>query len=238
MRNSVGPVTPPLMLFAAGFGTRMGLLTADQPKPLVRVAGRALIDHALDVVAAAGVTTVVVNLHYRGDQVIDHLKDRRIQFSWERDVILETGGGLRAALPLLHGNPVLTLNSDVVWTGPNPLVHLLAQWDPAKMDALLMVMPITQARRDRGDFALGTDGRISRGQGGEDHLYLGAQLLCTEGLADLPEGAFSLNLLWDRLIESGRAFGVVHKGGWCDVGHPAGIVEAEALLKGAHVSQD
>jgi N-acetyl-alpha-D-muramate 1-phosphate uridylyltransferase len=236
MWNDTRMTRPPVMLFAAGFGTRMGALTTHQPKPLIQVAGRALIDHALDVVADAGITDVVVNLHYRGDQLVDHLQGRDIRFSWERKVILETGGGLRAALPLLGADTVLTLNPDVVWTGTNPLTALLAQWNPATMDALLMLMPINRINRSRGDFSVDADGHISRGHGGEDHLYVGAQLLRTDGLADMPPGAFSLNLLWDRMIAKGRAFGMVHQGGWCDVGHPAGIGEAEALLKGTHVS--
>jgi N-acetyl-alpha-D-muramate 1-phosphate uridylyltransferase len=228
-------MTPPLMIFAAGFGTRMGVLTAHQPKPLVRVAGRALIDHALDIAAHAGVTDVVMNLHYRGDQLEAHLKDRAIRFAWERDTILETGGGLRAALPLLHGNPVLTLNPDVVWTGANPLTSLMGAWNDAEMDALLMLLPMQAAQKSRGDFALGPEGRIDRGHGYENHVYVGAQLLRTDRLSDMPSGAFSLNVLWDDLIVKGRAYGIVHNGGWCDVGHPDGIMQAEALLKDSHV---
>jgi N-acetyl-alpha-D-muramate 1-phosphate uridylyltransferase len=238
MRPHTSHVMPPLMLFAAGFGTRMGPLTAHQPKPLVRVAGHALIDHALDLCADAGVGQVVVNLHYRGDQLAAHLQGRDVQFSWEQDEILETGGGLRAALPLLQGNPVLTLNSDVVWTGPNPLSQLVAAWDADRMDALLILLPVAQAcgHAGKGDFAVAADGRISRGQGDEDHIYIGAQLLRTDGLVNMPDGPFSLNRLWDRQIAAGRAFGIVHQGRWCDVGNPAGIVEAEAMLKDAHVS--
>jgi N-acetyl-alpha-D-muramate 1-phosphate uridylyltransferase len=237
MRPDPRRVMPPLMLFAAGFGTRMGALTAHQPKPLIHVAGRALIDHALDLCTAAGVAQVVVNLHYRGEQMAAHLRARDVQFSWERDQILETGGGLRAALPLLQGNPVLTLNADVVWTGENPLSRLVAAWDADRMDALLMLLPLAQARghAGKGDFVMAADGGISRGHGGEDHIYIGAQLLRTDGLADMPMGPFSLNRLWDRQIAAGRAFGVVHRGGWCDVGNPAGITEAEAMLKDAHV---
>ena len=238
MRHTASRVMPPLMLFAAGFGRRMGTLTVHQPKPLIAVAGRALIDHALEVCADAGAGRVVVNLHYRGDQLAAHLQGRGVQFSWERDQLLETGGGLRAALPLLQGGPVLTLNSDVVWTGQNPLSQLVAAWNADRMDALLLLLPMAQARghMGKGDFAVAADGRISRGQGGEDHIYIGAQLLRTEGLIDMPDGPFSLNRLWDRQIAAGRAFGIVHQGGWCDVGNPAGIAEAEAMLKDAHVS--
>jgi N-acetyl-alpha-D-muramate 1-phosphate uridylyltransferase len=236
MWNDGGMTMPPLMIFAAGFGTRMGVLTAHQPKPMVPVAGRPLIDHALDIALVAGVTDIVLNLHYRGEQLVDHLKHRNLQFSWERQTILETGGGLRAALPLLGGNPVLTLNPDVVWTGLNPLVQLLTRWDAQRMDALLLLIPAARANRAKGDFALDTNGRIGRGFGGEDHLYVGAQMVRTNRLDEIPENVFSLNRLWDVLIADGRAFGIVHQGGWCDVGHPAGIAAAEALLKGADVS--
>ncbi len=230
---------PPLMLFAAGFGTRMGTLTADRPKPLVEVAGRALIDHALAVADAADVATIVVNLHYRGAQIISHLAGRAgVSFSDETDAILETGGGLRRALPLLGADPVLTLNTDAVWTGVNPLRQLMAAWDGTRMDGLLLLLPANGAlgHAGPGDFALAPDGRISRGAGGEDHIYLGAQILKTAGLADIDDEVFSLNRLWNRMIAEGRAYGVVHQGGWCDVGSPAGIVEAEALLKGGAVS--
>jgi N-acetyl-alpha-D-muramate 1-phosphate uridylyltransferase len=226
----------PLMLFAAGFGTRMGALTADRPKPLIPVAGRALIDHALAMADGAGTRPIIVNLHYRGDLIRAHLAGRGdVQFSDERDAILETGGGLRHALPLLGPGPVLTLNTDAVWTGANPLTQLVAAWDPARMDALLLVLPVADAAGHGGqaDFAWHTDGRIDRGGGNETHVYLGAQILKTEQLADAPERAFSLNRLWDRMIADGRAYGVVHQGGWCDVGTPAGIAVAEDLLLGA-----
>lgn len=217
------------MLFAAGFGTRMGALTATQPKPLIPVAGRALIDHALALADAAGVTRIAANLHYRGDQIRAHLAQRDIAFSDEQPEILETGGGLRAALPLLGPGPVYTLNTDAVWTGANPLCTLDAAWRPGQ-GALLLLAPLARAHGHggRGDFTLHADGRISRGG---DLVYLGAQILDPAGLADFPEKAFSLNRYWDRLIAEGRAFGTLHPGHWCDVGHPGGIAEAEAMLR-------
>jgi len=218
-----------VMLFAAGFGTRMGSLTAHRPKPLVPVAGKALIDHAFDLIDGAGVTQTVVNLHFRGDQIAAHLAGRpRVALSWERDQILETGGGLRAALPMLGDGPVYTLNSDAIWTGPNPLVTLRSAWTPA-MHALLLLAPVSKVRgrAGTGDFALDATGRISRGG---DFVYLGAQIIDPSGLANIPERVFSLNLLWDRKIADGTAFGVLHSGGWCDVGHPEGILEAEQML--------
>lgn len=224
-----------LMIFAAGFGTRMGVLTADRPKPLIEVAGKPLIDHALDLAAAAGIGRVVVNLHYRGEQLAAHLAGRGVALAWERERILETGGGLRAALPLLGPGPVLILNSDGVWTGANPLEELLAGWDGSRMGALLLLLPVSAAwgRDGRGDFALDPAGRISRGAGGEDRLYVGASVLDPAALVGIGEEVFSLNLPWNRLIAEGRAYGVEHRGGWCDVGHPTGIGEAEAMLREA-----
>jgi N-acetyl-alpha-D-muramate 1-phosphate uridylyltransferase len=225
----------PLMIFAAGFGTRMGALTADRPKPLIPVAGRALIDHAMDVAQAANVRHVVVNTHYRADQMATHLAGWGVVISHEPDVILETGGGMKAALPLLGPGPVASLNSDGIWTGANPLAELAAVWDSTGMDALLLLLPLdrTLAHGPKGDFRLDADGRISRGAGGEDHVYIGAQILNPDTLHGIDTQAFSLNVVWNRIIAAGRGFGVIHQGGWCDVGHPAGIAKAEHLLAGS-----
>jgi N-acetyl-alpha-D-muramate 1-phosphate uridylyltransferase len=223
-----------LMLFAAGFGTRMGALTADRPKPLIPVAGRALIDHALAIADAAQITQRVANLHYLGDQIAAHLAGRDVALSWERDKILETGGGLRAALPLLGDGPVMTLNTDAVWTGQNPLSQLLAAWDGDRMDALLLLSPAENAlgHTGRGDFLLDEGGRIARANGASGAVYLGAQIIRTDMLAEIPDAVFSLNQLWDKMIAKGRAFGLIHQGGWCDVGKPEGIAQAEAMLAG------
>ena len=129
------------MIFAAGFGSRMGLLAADKPKPLIIVAGKTLLDHALDLVKAVPMAPVVVNTHYHAAQIVAHLACENVALSHETQTILETGGGLRAALPLLGGSPVMTLNSDAVWTGQNPLAELAAGWDAAQMDALLLLAP-------------------------------------------------------------------------------------------------
>lgn len=222
-----------LMLFAAGLGTRMGALVADRPKPLIEVAGRALIDHALDLSDGAGIGEVVVNLHYRGDMIRSHLSHRPdIRFSPETDLLLETGGGLRAALPLLGEGPVLTLNSDAVWTGPNPLSRLLAAWDPRRMDALLLLVPRGRAtgHLGAGDFDLDGAGRLTRGR---DTVYAGAQIVKTDALPAIEDRVFSLNRLWDAFARKGRLFGALHQGGWCDVGRPESIPLAEALLRAA-----
>ncbi len=222
------------MLFAAGFGTRMGTLTAHQPKPLVKVAGLPLIDHARRVAAQAGVTHLVANLHYRGDQLAAHLEGSGIAVSWERDAILDTGGGLKAALPLLGTGPVLTLNTDAVWTGANPLTQLMQAWDAGRMDQLFLLLPAAQARSatGRSDFVMDGAGRVEWANGRTGFLYLGAQIIHPRLLTD-PEPAFSLHGPWTRAIAAGRAFGILHSGDWCDVGHPEGIAEAEAMLRAA-----
>lgn len=220
-----------VMVFAAGFGTRMGVLTADRPKPMIPVAGRPLIDHALDMVRGAGVARVVVNLHYLGDQIAAHLSGRDIALSWERGQILDTGGGLRQALPLLGPGPVFTLNSDAVFTGDNPLQELANGWEGGRMGALLSLLPA-----ERGDFGMDGTGRLIRAPGVPGYRYLGAQIIDPAGIETFRQPSFSLNVMWDSLIAEGRAFGLLHRGGWCDVGHPAGIAQAEALLRGMDVS--
>ena len=220
------------MLFAAGLGTRMGALTATMPKPLIPVAGKPLLDHALALADQAGITNRVANLHSLGDQIAAHLAGRNVALSWEREQILETGGGLRAALPLLGHGPVMTLNTDAVWTGANPLQELASSWDEARMDALLLLLPAARAtgHSGTGDFLLDGENRLIRAKGLAGEVYLGAQIIRPDLLAQIPEKVFSLNLLWDKMIVQGRAFGLIHQGGWCDVGRPEGIATAEALL--------
>ena len=230
------PFPFPLMLFAAGFGTRMGALTAARPKPLIPVAGQPLIDHALAVATAAGVGRIVVNTHYLADQMEAHLSQRGVTISSERERILETGGGLKAALPLLGEGAVAVMNSDGIWTGANPLLELAAAWDSARMEALLLLLPLEQtlAHGPKGDFRIDAEGRLSRGAGGEDHVYIGAHILNPARVAATPEAVFSLNKSWTEMIAAGTAYGLIHNGGWCDVGHPEGIAEAEQLLDDAH----
>ncbi|MBK5934050.1 MurNAc alpha-1-phosphate uridylyltransferase [Rhodovulum imhoffii] len=219
-----------VMLFAAGFGTRMAPLTADRPKPLIPVGGKPLLDHALGIAQSAGVGRIVVNTHYLGEQIATHLAESAVTLSPETPDILDTGGGLRHALPLLGAGPVFTLNTDAVWTGENPLTRLARAWDPARMDALLLLIPREAAlgHAGMGDFMPNPDGRLKRGPGA---VYSGAQILKTGGLTEIPEQVFSLNRLWNRMLERGRLFGVLHRGGWCDVGTPEGIPRAEAMLE-------
>ena len=219
-----------LMLFAAGFGTRMGALPADRPKPLIEVAGQPLIDHALALAEGFGPLRRVANAHYRADQLAAHLDGRDVALSREEPEILDTGGGLRAALPLLGPDPVFALNTDAVWSGPNPLRLLAEAWDPERMDALLLCVPVARAigRKGGGDFTVGTDGRLSRGG---DAVYTGAQIIRTDGLASVPEPVFSLNLLWNAMATENRLYGLPYPGQWCDVGHPEGITLAEDMLR-------
>ncbi len=220
------------MIFAAGFGTRMGEMTKHTPKPLIKVDGKPLIDYALEIAATAQVKNIVVNTHYKHAQMAAHLAPLGVQISHEEAAILETGGGLRLALPLLGPDPVFTMNSDAVWSGANPLTTLAAAWKPDIMDALLLLLPRENAvgHKGKGDFILGSDGRLTRGAG---LVYSGAQIIKTDRLRDISSDAFSLNLLWDEMAQSKRLFGTVHNGGWCDVGHPGGIADAQALLKDA-----
>lgn len=218
-----------VMLFAAGFGTRMGALTADRPKPLINVAGKALIDHALDLTTPLMPLRRVVNLHYRAEQLDAYLADTDVTTITETPKILETGGGLRNALPVLGAGPVFTMNTDAVWNGPNPLEILKAAWRPNDMDALVILIDPDHAfgTKSAGDFAMDAQGRLTRGPGA---IYGGVQIIRTEGLSKIDETVFSLNLLWDDMIARGRLCGVRYPGFWCDVGHPAGITLAEEML--------
>ena len=202
------------MIFAAGLGTRMGALTLTRPKPLLEVAGRPLIDHALALALEAGVARIVVNTHAHAGQVRAHLArvapEVRVSHEPER---LETGGGLKRALPLLGVGPVLTLNADMVWRGPNPLTLLGAAWRPGDR-ALLLLLP----RAARG------------GAAAADFVYAGAGIIDPAAVAEFPGEVFSLNPVWDRLGAEGTLRGVVYPGGWVDVGRPEGIALAEEEL--------
>jgi N-acetyl-alpha-D-muramate 1-phosphate uridylyltransferase len=223
-----------LMLFAAGFGTRMGALTQDRPKPLIPVANRPLIDHALELVEAINPGRVVANVHYKSEMLTDHLAPRGVLLSNEQPDVLETGGGLRAALPQLGAGPVYTLNPDAIWVGPNPLQLLKNAWNPDEMDALLVCVPTKQAvgfQRD-GDFDVDTTGHIVRGK---QVVYGGAQIIKTEGLYGFEQPAFSLNLLWDQMLQKQRLFALNYPGQWCDVGNPAGLALAETMLESENV---
>lgn len=217
------------LLFAAGLGTRMAPLTNDRPKPLVRVAGKALLDHAM---AQFTDQTIVVNSHYLFDQIEDHLRGTSALISDERDALLETGGGLKNALPLLGRGPVFTMNTDAVWAGPSPVDVIATQWDPTRMEALLLLVPTHCAvgHKGSGDFDLLPDSRIVRGTG---YVYSGLQIIKTDGLAAIEETAFSMWALWSGMLDRSTIYGAVYTGQWCDVGQPESIRIAEDMLKGS-----
>jgi len=232
------------MVMAAGLGKRMRPLTATRPKPLVRVADRALIDHVLDRIEAAQIGNVVVNVHYLPDALEAHLRRKRrafaVRISDERARLMETGGGLVQAdrAGLLAGDPILCANSDNIWTdGPyDTISQMAARWDDAAMDALLLLVPHARAvgHGGSGDFTMDGAGRVARRRRGRvaPYIFTGVQLLSRRLLRDPPEGPFSTNILWDRAIDEGRLYGIVHEGLWCDVGTPAAIPKVEAALAG------
>ena len=227
------------MIMAAGLGTRMRPLTDDRPKPLVTVRGRALIDHAIDRLVAAGVTMVVVNLHYKASQLRDHLAQRRdieIRYSVETDELLGTGGGVAKALPQFANAPFFILNSDSIWVEgtDHALTMMQRAWDDARMDGLLLLASMTTAMGydGRGDFNLAADGRLSRvpEKTTSPFAYPGVQIVHPRLFADPPQGAFSTNLMWNRAIANDRLFGVRLDGVWIHVGTPLARDEAEAYL--------
>lgn len=225
-----------LMIFAAGHGTRMRPLTDHLPKPLIEVGGIAMIDRVLSQADAAGIRRIVVNTHYLGGLLASHLADRPdIAISREDRHALETGGGLKRALPLTGPDPLFTINPDAIWTGCNPLRQLAEIWNPGHMDALLLLLPVDQALGHAGgpDFALDSAHRIRRHDRGAGFVYTGVQILKTEGLATIEDDIFSLNVLWNRMIADGRLFGAVHQGGWAAVGTPDALPVAETLLREA-----
>jgi len=215
--------------------------TVTRPKPLIDVAGKPLIDHVFDRLGAAGIERAVVNVHYLADQLEAHLRARvkgmELLISDERRQLLETGGGLVQARDMLGDAPFLCVNSDNLWVdSPSDAIRLLAaQWDDAKMDALLLLVPLARAtcHRGQGDFRLDAFGRITeRRKPGRlaPFVFTGVQILSPRVIRDWPEGPFSTNLFWNRAMEAGRLWGAVHQGLWFDVGSPRAIRETESAL--------
>ena len=228
------------MIMAAGKGTRMMPLTADRPKPLIEVAGAALLDHVLDHLREAEVGKVVINAHYRATQVeqhmVDHAADFDVTISDERDLLLDTGGGLVRALPLIGDDPFLCVNADNWWTddGENAFKRLMSAWNDDIMDVLMLVVPLTGANntQGQGDFDMDSAGRLARRKSAAQGAFVwtGIQMLAKRLIIDPPSDVFSTNIFWDRAIASGRCFGLVHEGLWFDVGYPAAILATEQRL--------
>jgi MurNAc alpha-1-phosphate uridylyltransferase len=235
------PVPETAMVMAAGLGKRMRPLTATRPKPLVEVAGKPLIDHVFDRLRSAGVKRAVVNVHYLADALEAHVshrvKDIEVIVSDERKQLMETGGGLVQAREWLGDGPFVCVNSDNLWVdGPiDAIRQLAAAWDDDKMDALLLLVPLARANNHggQGDFHLDAFGKIiGRRKPGRlaPFVFTGVQILSPRVIRDWPEGPFSTNLFWQRAIDAGRAWGVVHQGLWFDVGSPPAIPATEAVL--------
>lgn len=226
------------MVLAAGLGMRMRPLTLDRPKPLVELCGRTLLDRALDRLRAAGVTRTVVNTHYLAEMIEDHLSHHAdIVLSPEAER-LETGGGVARALPHLGGAPFYVVNSDAVWhDGDVPaLERLAAAWDPARMDVLLLMQPVDRAMgyHGSGDYHLAADATLRRRVSDESavHLFAGVQILHPNIFHDIPDGPFSLNLLYDRAEATGRLHGLEHDSDWYHVGTPEDLTATEAAFAG------
>ena len=220
-------MTLPILLFAAGKGTRMAPLTDTLPKPLITVAGKPLLDHAFDFATEAKCAPIVINTHYLGQMIQTHVAERDAIISDESDLLRETGGGLRHALPLLNSSPVATMNTDAVWRGPNPLITLLAGWRP-EMECLLLLVEKSNVlgHPGAGDFQRSASGKLARGR---DLIYTGVQITRTDRLSRMSEDVFSMNVVWDAMISDGGLHGVVYDGQWCDVGQPDSIPLAEAM---------
>lgn len=228
------------MVLAAGLGTRMRPLTDDRPKALVELAGRTLIDHMLDRLVAVGVRRAVVNIHAFADRLEAHLAarhDLEIVISDERDALLETGGGLKKARPLLGDAPILVANIDSVWTHDAALARLIAAWDPARMDDLLMTVPLqyTLGFDGPGDFFRDDEGRLThRGDAAAAPLaHMGVHMLSPRTIDAWPEGRHSVFVHWMEMAKRGRLYGVVTPGEWMHVGDPTARDSAEARMTSA-----
>jgi N-acetyl-alpha-D-muramate 1-phosphate uridylyltransferase len=231
------------MVLAAGLGTRMRPLTNDRPKSLIEVAGRTLLDHAIDRFVAAGVKMVVVNVHYKGEMIIAHLKNRRdveIRIQDERDLLLDTGGALKRALPQFGNEPVFTYNSDSIWLeslGSN-LGRMAAMWDDAAMDCLMLMAPTFNAIGfdSKGDFTMDSIGRLKRREAGRvaPFGWPGVQIIHPRLIARGPDGVFSTNRLWDMAIAQERLFGIRLDGKWMHIGTPEAKAEADAFMAIRH----
>lgn len=227
------------MVLAAGLGLRMRPLTLNTPKPLIPVMGRTLLDRALDHLERANVEAAVVNTHYKGEMIAAHLAERTTPPSIilsPEETALETGGGIKRALPHLGADPFLAVNADILWLdGPVPAIQRMADhWDPETMDALLLLMSTTRAvgYEGLGDFQMDPEGALTRREESRvaPFVYAGVQIVKPELFGDSPDGAFSMNVLWDRAMAAGRLRGIAHDGLWYHVGTPAALQETEALL--------
>lgn len=204
-------------------------LTKDRPKPMVEVGGQTLLDRTIALCRDAGVTKIVTNTHYLAPMIADHLSGQAIEVLHEAPDILDTGGGLKNAAPVLGHAVVGTINPDAVWCGPNPITMLARDWDPSKMDALLACVHIDQVRGrvGGGDFQIGPDNRVLRDG---DYVYGGVQILKMDAVTSMEDTVFSLNAVWNKLGDKNRLYAAKIPGEWCDVGSPEGVALADDLI--------
>lgn len=229
------------MILAAGLGTRMRPLTNDRPKPLIKVADKTLIEHAMGRLTAVGVTDIVVNVHYRAEMLETYLKNRpkkpKIHISNEVGLLLDTGGGIRKALPMLGNKPFFTHNSDSLWTegmGSN-LARMAEHWEDGEMDVLMLLAPMVKSSGydGKGDFVMDKLGRLTRRNQRQmaPFVWTGVQIIHPRVFEDTPDGPFSTNMIWDRAIDAGRLFGIQMDGFWMHVGTPCGLKLANERLR-------
>ena len=231
------------MILAAGLGTRMAPLTLEKPKPLIELRRKPLIDHCIDRLVQNGINFIVVNVHYKAEQIIAHIeqrqaRDKNVEFriSDERDAILESGGGIARALPLFNGEPFFTYNSDSLWVEGmgSAIQRMKTRWNPEAMDALMLLAPCTTAigYDDRGDFLMDSFGVLKRRpeMAVAPFVWTGLQIIHPRLFDAAPTGRFSINPLWDKAIAKGRLSGVRLDGVWIHVGTPQGLEEAESFL--------
>lgn len=238
MTKSSVTIPQTAMVMAAGFGTRLRPFTETTPKALVPVLGVPMLDVVLNRLQAVGVKRVVINLHHLGEKIRTHLKDRKdleILYSEESE-ILETGGGIVQALPLLGDEPFFTVNAKIIWLNGkiDALVRLALNWDPARMDALLLLQPTVTAvgYNGKGDFVMDQEGRLRRRNEWQvaPFLYAGVQICHPRLFRDAPKGAFSTNVVWDRAIDEDRLYGIRHDGEWYHVSTPQHLADVERHL--------
>lgn len=224
------------MILAAGLGQRMRPLTDTLPKPLLSVGGRTMLDRAFDHLERAGVSRIVVNAHYLAPLITEHVKNHHPQaLLSHEETLLETGGGVKHALPLLGDNPFFVLNGDSIWTGTESLKQMNEKWDEAHMKALLLLIPRERAHRYEGlgDFHMDLQGRLTRPQKGEEapYVYIGAHILTPHLFEKTPVGAFSLNLVWNQALEEGQLYGHLHEGEWYHMSTPQDLEKYSPLLR-------
>lgn len=230
-----GTMTKSAMILAAGLGQRMRPLTNTLPKPLISVAGQSMLERTFDHLKKVKISNIVVNTHYLAPLIVERLKALHPQtLISHEDILLETGGGIKKALPLLGKDPFFTLNGDSIWSGPESLTGMGNKWEGKEMDALLLLIPREKAHgyEGLGDFLMDSQGRLSRPERGETapYVYIGVQLLTSHLFQNAPHGPFSMNLLWDIALAKNRLYGHVHGGEWFHISTPQDLEKYEPII--------